>query len=243
MGITVLPYTRSAVMRMSAICSASGRSRRRRRRGRGAGLAQEFPAPPRHQSVGRGDPRLPAGRSGPAAGVSVGGVISGRISVTYATPPRIPSARRNRTASCRSAVARSRPVRRRAGVLAQELSNQLARIADRPDRAECRRRRTEFHRQSRRRYLGRETAGRGRNTVGVGQVGFDIQHRRSVQHITPARCNTTFPWSVAIRSSFTADRPMGLGRKVERVANTPSRRLPPRRGGRTVGCQRPAGMP
>ena len=36
---------------------------------------------------------------------------------------------------------------------------------------------------------------------------------------------------------------MGLGRKVERVANTPSRRLPPRRGGRTVGCQRPAGMP
>ena len=30
---------------------------------------------------------------------------------------------------------------------------------------------------------------------------------------------------------------MGLGRKGERVANTPMRRLPPSRGGRTVGDQ------
>ena len=30
---------------------------------------------------------------------------------------------------------------------------------------------------------------------------------------------------------------MGLGRKGERVANTPMRVLPPRRGGRTVGDQ------
>ncbi len=28
---------------------------------------------------------------------------------------------------------------------------------------------------------------------------------------------------------------MGLGRKGERLANTPTRRLPPSRGGRTVG--------
>ena len=31
--------------------------------------------------------------------------------------------------------------------------------------------------------------------------------------------------------------PMGLGRKGDRVANTPSRWLPPSRGGRTVGDQ------
>ena len=30
---------------------------------------------------------------------------------------------------------------------------------------------------------------------------------------------------------------MGLGRKGERVANTPMRAFPPRRGGRTVGDQ------
>ena len=30
---------------------------------------------------------------------------------------------------------------------------------------------------------------------------------------------------------------MGLGRKGERVANTPMRTLPPSRGGRTVGDQ------
>ena len=36
-------------------------------------------------------------------------------------------------------------------------------------------------------------------------------------------------------SSRTQDRPMGLGRKGERVANTPIRVLPPSRGGRTVG--------
>ena len=39
------------------------------------------------------------------------------------------------------------------------------------------------------------------------------------------------------RSNLTQDRPMGLGRKGERVANTPIRVFPPRRGGRTVGDQ------
>ena len=43
-------------------------------------------------------------------------------------------------------------------------------------------------------------------------------------------------WS-RISSSFTADSPMGLGRKGERVAKTPMRSLPPSRGGRTVGDQ------
>ena len=38
-------------------------------------------------------------------------------------------------------------------------------------------------------------------------------------------------------SSLTQDSPMGLGRKGERLANTPTRRLPPSRGGRTVGDQ------
>ena len=38
-------------------------------------------------------------------------------------------------------------------------------------------------------------------------------------------------------SSLTLERPSGLGRKGERVANTPIRVLPPRRGGRTVGDQ------
>ena len=34
---------------------------------------------------------------------------------------------------------------------------------------------------------------------------------------------------------------MGFGRLGDRVANTPIRRLPPRRGGRTVGDQPPCG--
>ena len=37
--------------------------------------------------------------------------------------------------------------------------------------------------------------------------------------------------------SSTQDRPSGLGRKGERVANTPIRTLPPSLGGRTVGDQ------
>ena len=38
-------------------------------------------------------------------------------------------------------------------------------------------------------------------------------------------------------SSRTDESPIGFGRKGERVANTPSRVLPPSRGGRTVGDQ------
>lgn len=36
-------------------------------------------------------------------------------------------------------------------------------------------------------------------------------------------------------SSLTDERPIALGRKGERVAKTPRRSLPPRRGDRTVG--------
>ena len=43
--------------------------------------------------------------------------------------------------------------------------------------------------------------------------------------------------SCRISSSRTQDNPRGLGRKGERVANTPSRTFPPSRGGRTVGDQ------
>ena len=43
--------------------------------------------------------------------------------------------------------------------------------------------------------------------------------------------------SVRIASSRTQLRPMGLGRKGERVAKTPMRVLPPSLGGRTVGDQ------
>lgn len=39
----------------------------------------------------------------------------------------------------------------------------------------------------------------------------------------------------SMRSSFTQVSPMGLGRKGLRVANTPLRLVPPRRGGLTVG--------
>ena len=38
-------------------------------------------------------------------------------------------------------------------------------------------------------------------------------------------------------SSITLESPNGFGRKGDRVANTPTRVLPPRRGGRTVGDQ------
>ena len=44
-------------------------------------------------------------------------------------------------------------------------------------------------------------------------------------------------WS-STPSNFTADRPMALGRKGDRVAKTPIRVLPPSRGGRTVGDHR-----
>ena len=49
----------------------------------------------------------------------------------------------------------------------------------------------------------------------------------------------TGPWGVcsSTPTSSTQDRPMGLGRKGDRVANTPIRALPPSRGGRTVGDQ------
>ncbi len=58
--------------------------------GRGAGLAQKLPAPPGHRAAVRGYSGLSAGRGGPAAGVSVGRqIVTGRISVTCATSPRI----------------------------------------------------------------------------------------------------------------------------------------------------------
>ena len=53
----------------------------------------------------------------------------------------------------------------------------------------------------------------------------------------PATTSTGPSVPCSTRSSSTQDRPMGLGRKGERVANTPTRRLPPSRGGRTVGDQ------
>ena len=43
--------------------------------------------------------------------------------------------------------------------------------------------------------------------------------------------------SSRISSILTQDMASGLGRKLERVAKTPRRALPPRRGGRTVGFQ------
>ncbi len=51
------------------------------------------------------------------------------------------------------------------------------------------------------------------------------------------RITVPSPSSRSTAASFTQDRPMGLGRKGERVANTPSRTFPPSRGGRTVGDQ------
>lgn len=46
-------------------------------------------------------------------------------------------------------------------------------------------------------------------------------------------------WWLSIVTSFnsTNDIPIGLGRNVERVANTPILSLPPKRGGRTKGFQ------
>ena len=57
--------------------------------------------------------------------------------------------------------------------------------------------------------------------------------------------SSTQPSSGSLRmpSSRTQDRPMGLGRKGERVANTPMRVLPPSRGGRTVGDQSERRLP
>ena len=47
------------------------------------------------------------------------------------------------------------------------------------------------------------------------------------------------PWS-STPSSFTQDSPRGLGRLGERVAKTPTRSLPPSRGGRTVADHPPS---
>ena len=48
----------------------------------------------------------------------------------------------------------------------------------------------------------------------------------------------TVPFSVfSVPKSRTLESPKGLGLKGERVANTPNRVFPPKRGGRTVGDQ------
>ena len=44
----------------------------------------------------------------------------------------------------------------------------------------------------------------------------------------------------SILSSFTEESPIGFGLYGERVANTPMRLFPPRRGGFTIGDQRSA---
>ena len=49
--------------------------------------------------------------------------------------------------------------------------------------------------------------------------------------------NSTTQSPFLISKIFTLERPMGFGLKGERVANTPTLLLPPRRGGRTVGDQ------
>ena len=54
----------------------------------------------------------------------------------------------------------------------------------------------------------------------------------------PETTNTNpFSFVSSTRSNRTLVNPIGLGRKGERVANTPIRLLPPKRGGRTVGDQ------
>lgn len=77
-----------------------------------------------------------------------------------------------------------------------------------------------------------------RVAVRIGDVGLDIVD--GVPSIRSApRTMSTGPTSgrCSMASSFTLESPRGFGRKGERVANTPTRVLPPRRGGRTVGDQ------
>ena len=59
----------------------------------------------------------------------------------------------------------------------------------------------------------------------------------------PEMCSSV-PSSVpySTESSRTQDSPIGLGRKGDRVANTPIAVLPPSLGGRTVGDQSPRAL-
>ena len=101
--------------------------------------------------------------------------------------------------------------------------------------------------------LRREThrhiaGGRGSGKAGAGlrlalgerQIRLDVHHRGAVDQIEAAQLQHHV--AVFIRTPFSSmrDIPSGLGRKVERVANTPMRALPPKRGGRTVGRQPPS---
>ena len=57
----------------------------------------------------------------------------------------------------------------------------------------------------------------------------------SIRSAPDTRSTVPSPGAASSTSSRTQLRPMGLGRKGDRVANTPIRALPPSRGGRTVG--------
>ena len=57
----------------------------------------------------------------------------------------------------------------------------------------------------------------------------------SIKSAPVTRSTVPKPSTRSTAASFTQDSPMGFGRKGDRVANTPSRMFPPKRGGRTVG--------
>ena len=59
----------------------------------------------------------------------------------------------------------------------------------------------------------------------------------SMRSAPATRRTVPSPSRFSMPSSFTQLSPSAFGRKGERVANTPSRVFPPRRGGRTVGDQ------
>ena len=65
-------------------------------------------------------------------------------------------------------------------------------------------------------------------------VGLNVVDGRAIAQVGPSTW-TMGPLPVSsTRSSLTQVSPMGLGRNGLRVANTPTRSAPPRRGGRTV---------
>ena len=121
-----------------------------------------------------------------------------------------------------------------AGILGQYAPKGLLPLG----RHQCQQRSRDLHSQ----YFSGRCCGKAAQglwmAVRIGDVWLDVQNRRTIHQIGPQDPQ----YAALVRrmddsASFTQLSAMGLGRKGERVANTPIRAFPPSRGGRTVGDQ------
>ena len=72
-------------------------------------------------------------------------------------------------------------------------------------------------------------------TIGGEQIGFNVVDGRAVHEVGASHKKRGILRVEICLDEFHTGEADGVGAKGERVANTPMRRLPPSRGGRTVG--------